>query len=134
MPIWVVTGRMWSPASPAIRKPIGDQLAGRLPFGQPRDRHADPQLGQELAQAGDQNLPAQNDRRAASKDQPRIVSSAASISRHDDTKQLVGDRIEHAAERGLLSPGAREIAVEDIGDAGGDEDASATQRGHTPPP
>ena len=38
-------------------------------------------------------------------------------------EQLVGDRIQHAAERGLLAPDAREIAIEIIGDAGDDEEA-----------
>src|SRR5262249_4337651 len=36
-------------------------------------------------------------------------------------QQLVRDRVEHAAERGLLAPDAGEIAVEEIGDAGRNE-------------
>jgi hypothetical protein len=37
-------------------------------------------------------------------------------------QELVGDRIEHAPERRLLAPLAREIAVEDVGHGGADED------------
>ena len=47
---------------------------------------------------------------------PAIVWSAASIEQRRGDEQLVGDRVEHAPERGLLRPGAREIAVEEIGD------------------
>ena len=40
--------------------------------------------------------------------------------RGDD--QLVGDGVEHLADGALLLPGAGEIAVEKVADAGGDED------------
>src|SRR6516165_1126066 len=37
-------------------------------------------------------------------------------------QKLVGDRVEHAAERGLLPPNAGKITVKKIGDAGRDKD------------
>ena len=37
-------------------------------------------------------------------------------------QQLVGDRVEHPADVGGLLPGARQIAVEIVGEAGDDED------------
>jgi len=44
---------------------------------------------------------------------------------HRCHQQLVGDRIEEAAEVGDLLAAAGEIAVEEIGDAGGGEDAES---------
>src|SRR3546814_4991962 len=66
---------------------------------------------QELAQAGDQNLAAQDDE---GRDH-RQAGNAVERDQHQDDRgdeQLVGDGIEEAAERRLLPPGAREIAVE----------------------
>ena len=54
-----------------------------------------------------------------------MVSSAASMSRQDDDQKLIGDRIEHAAKRGLLIPDAGKIAVEEIADGGGDKECRA---------
>ena len=51
-----------------------------------------------------------------------MVFSAASIKQARRHQKFVGDRIEHAAERGLLGPDAGEITVEEVRDAGGDED------------
>jgi hypothetical protein len=56
---------------------------------------------------------------AASSDQGLLGRQHQEAGRHE---QFVGDRIEHAAERGLLAPAAGEVAVENVGDAGGDED------------
>jgi hypothetical protein len=47
------------------------------------------------------------------------------IDQHEQQRcdqQLIGDRIQHAAERRLLLPGAGQIAVEKIGDCGGGKD------------
>ena len=44
---------------------------------------------------------------------------------HQDDRgdeKLVGDRVQHSSKRGLLRPGARQIAVEKIADPGGDKD------------
>ena len=59
---------------------------------------------------------------AANSDQPWMVSSAASIKTRRD-QELVGDRVEHAAERGLLGPRAGQIAVEEIADRRGDKES-----------
>ena len=55
---------------------------------------------------------------AAHSDQPRMVLVGRQHQQAGRDQQLVGDRIEHAAEGRLLAPFAREIAVEKIGDAG----------------
>ena len=60
---------------------------------------------------------------AAQMVQSASVWSATSGQQCRGDEQLVGDRIEHPAERRLLLPDPREIAVEKIRDAGGDEDA-----------
>ena len=41
---------------------------------------------------------------------------------HRRDEKLVGDRVQHSSKRGLLRPGARQIAVEKVADPGGDED------------
>ena len=39
----------------------GEELHGRFPLGQPRDRNTDPQFGQKLPQAGNEDFAAQDD-------------------------------------------------------------------------
>ncbi len=78
-------------------------------------------LSEEFAQTRDQDFTAQNDDRG----QQRPAVDAVLGGEHQKAgrdQELVGDRIEHLAERGLLTPHAGEIAVEDVGHAGGDED------------
>ena len=58
---------------------------------------------------------------AAQIDQCARVSSATRIRIETADEQLVGDRVEHAAERRLLLPGARKITIEVVRDAGRDE-------------
>ena len=87
MPIAVVIGRILSPASPAMQEADREQLQERLPFGEPRHRHADAQLGEIFAQARHQDLAAQDDDRGPQRE-PLMVPSAASISRQDDTSSL----------------------------------------------
>ena len=48
-------------------------------------------------------------------------------------QQLVGDRIEHAAEFGLLAAGASQVAVEPVGDGGGAEQDAGGQIGSRMP-
>ena len=59
---------------------------------------------------------------AAQIDQPSRTAVGDENQDGDRDQQLVGDRVEHAAERRLLLPGARQIAVEIVGDAGDHED------------
>ena len=59
---------------------------------------------------------------AAQIDQPSRTAVGDEDQDGDRDEQLVGDRVEHAAERRLLLPGARQIAVEIVGDAGDHED------------
>ena len=65
---------------------------------------------------------------AAQRAQPSMVPSADQHQQAGRHQQLVGDRVEHAPEGRLLRVGAGEIAVEVIGDAGGDEDGERDQR------
>ncbi len=58
----------------------------------------------------------------AHSDQPAMVPIGGEHQQRRRYDQLVGDGIEHAPDGALLLPGARQIAVEEIGDAGGDED------------
>ncbi len=53
---------------------------------------------------------------AAQSDQLLMVPSATRNQQQRGNQQLVGDGVEHAAQGGLLAPGAGEIAVEEIGD------------------
>ena len=100
---------------PGDQKAERDELRRRLPFGDRADRHRHAQLGQIFAQARHQNFAAKNDdRRPQRPSRDRLVGDEHQ--QHGGDQQFVGDRIEHAAERGLLRPGAREIAVEKIGD------------------
>ncbi len=97
-----------------------DQLQRRLPFRQPRHRHADAELSQIFAQSRDQDFAAQDDHGR----EQRPSMNGALGRQHQQARrhqELVGDRIEHAAERGLLVPHPGEIAVEKIRNAGGDE-------------
>ncbi len=96
--------------------------------------HAHVQLRQEFAQAGNQDLAAEDDGGCAHVDagDGRVVREHE---QRDADEQLVRDRIEHAPERRLLLPHAGEIAVEVIGDAGADVDgerppASGRRRDH----
>ena len=59
----------------------------------------------------------------------RCAASAASMNRIGGDQQLVGDRIEEAAELRLLLPGARQVAVEPVGDAGDRRTARSRSRG-----
>ena len=100
---------------PGDEKAERDELRRRLPFGDRRHRHRHAQLGQIFAQARDQDFAAEDDDRRPQR-QPGDGPVGGEHEQHRGDQQLVGDRVEHAAERGLLRPGAREIAVEEIGD------------------
>src|SRR3546814_5584109 len=65
-----------------------------------------------------QNLAAQDDE---DRDHRQAGNAVERDQNQDDRgdEQLVGDGIEEAAERRLLPPGAREIAVEIVGDGRG---------------
>ncbi|GCC47945.1 hypothetical protein chiPu_0032148, partial [Chiloscyllium punctatum] len=97
-----------------------DQLDRRLPFRKLGDGNADPEPREIFAQARDQDLAAQDhDRRPQRPAVDRIVGG-----QHQEAgghQQLVGDRIEHPAERGLLVPHPGVIAVEIVGDPRRDE-------------
>ena len=64
-----------------------------------------------FAQARDQDLAAQDDDRGPERqpDDGTVGRQHQQAGRH---QELVGDRVEHAAERRLLAPDAGEIAVE----------------------
>jgi len=81
-----------------------------LPFREPAHGHADVQAGQELAQARYENLAAQDDERR----QDHEARDAVEGNQHQDHRrdeELVGDRVEEAAEGGNLRAAARDIAV-----------------------
>ncbi|MGY4598647.1 hypothetical protein ACVWXL_006393 [Bradyrhizobium sp. GM22.5] len=109
----------------------GDELNRRLPFRKLGHGHADTQRGKIFAQARDQDLAAQDHdggpQRPAVND---AVGGQHQQARGD--QKLVGDRIEHAAERRLLIPDPCVIAVEVIGDRSrdknGDGDPAQPQR------
>ena len=65
---------------------------------------------------------------AASTDQSRDGAVGDEQQERGRHQQLVGDRIEDAADGRLLLPGAGEIAVEEIGDVAAMKIASASQR------
>src|SRR4029077_6324167 len=103
------------------QEPDREQLQEGLPFREPRHRHADAQLGEIFAQARDQNLATENYDRGPQ----RPSTNGAVGGEHQQTgrdQELVGDRVEHAAETRLLAVRARDVAVEHVGEAGRDED------------
>src|SRR5262249_52979392 len=98
-----------------------DELQCCLPFGESGDRHADPQLREIFTQARDQNFTAQDNDRCQQR--PAMDSLlGAEDQKAGCNQKLVGDRIKHTAERGLLAPNASKIAVEKTRDAGRDKD------------
>src|SRR5262249_16892140 len=109
-----------SPASPAIRKPTATicpvvfHLASRV-TGTPTRSSA------RYSRKPDTSISRQRMTTAASRLHPRIVSSAASISRQDATSNLsaIGSSM---TQRGLLTPRASKIPVENVGPAGQNED------------
>ena len=115
-----------APRRPAAGRRWRTIWTAGLPFGELAHRHADPELGQELAQAGDQDLARQDDQRRPARG---CRSACPLLDQHQQRRrhqELVGDRIEEAAEARDLVIAAREIAVELVGDAGGDEQAQPT--------
>ena len=62
---------------------------------------------------------------------PQWLRRACSDQQHQRgaDQQLVGDRIEHAAEVGLLAAAARQVAVEPVGDGGRAEQDAGGQIG-----
>jgi hypothetical protein len=107
----------------------GDHLDHRLPLGQLADRHGHADLGQVLAQARDQDLAAQDDQ-ARQDDQ---AADGVDADQHEDDggdQQLVGDRVEEAAERRNLVQVARQVAVEIVGHPRHDEEAASRPARH----
>ncbi len=111
------------PGNDLLRRRAGEQhaerdhLHRRLPLGELRDVDLHVELGKELAQPGDEDLAHEDDDRRPD----RPAGDGVVVHQHHQhgaDQQLVGDRIEHAAERRLLLPHAGEIAVEPVGQAG----------------
>src|SRR5690606_34399182 len=107
----------------------GNQLNSGLPLGQPADRQHNLDVAQELPQAGNEELAEQD---GAGRD--HVEGGEAAVpgqNRYEDAdQQLVGNGIEHAAERGILVPGAGEIAIEPVGRGGDDIDDQRDQPQH----
>src|SRR6185369_12393293 len=102
-------------------KPDRRHLDAGFPLGETRYGHADTQPGEILAQAGDEDLAAQNDKRG--KHGGRRDSSAGGKNEQGCTdEQLVGDWVEKATDLGMLFPAPRKMPVEIVGDAGGGEE------------
>ena len=121
MPIVIELGSTASPAGPGDQKAEGDKLNRGLPLGQSRNWQRNSKLSQIFAQARDEDFPAKDDdRRPEREARDGLIGGENENHRRD--KKLVGDRIQHSSKRGLLRPGARQIAVEKIADSGGDED------------
>src|SRR5690606_24524031 len=99
----------------------GDQLQCGLPFGQPTDRQHDLGVAEKFAQAGNEEFAEQD-----GADRNHVPAGKAAIPGEgcdeNADEQLVGNGIEHAAERGILVPGAGEIAVEPVAGGGDDVD------------
>ncbi len=113
----MIPGTIFSAAGPASSTPERDHLHRRLPLGELRHVDLHVELGQELAQAGDEDLAHEDDDRRP--DRPAVDRIVVhQHHQHGADQQLVGDRVEHAAERRLLLPDAGEVAVEPVGQAG----------------
>ncbi|QTK78994.1 hypothetical protein AT6N2_C1213 [Agrobacterium tumefaciens] len=102
------------------QKGDGDHLNSRLPLGDTGDGDADLQRRQIFAQARDENFTAKNGNRS-----PQRPAGNRAIRRHQkqhgSDQQLVGDRVQHAADIRRLVPDTRQIAIEKIGKRGDDE-------------
>ena len=113
-------GTIFSAAGPASSTAERDHLHRRLPLGELRDVDLHVELGQELAQAGDEDFAHEDDDRRPD----RPAGDGVVVHQHHQhgaDQQLVGDGIEHAPEGRLLLPDAGEISVEPVRDAGDDE-------------
>ena len=97
------------------QRPQRTHLEAGLPLGQAGDRQADADTGEIFTQATDQDFAQHDDDRRV--ERPGGQASLAHQHHQRRThQQLVGDRIEHAAEVRLLPPHAGESAVEVVGD------------------
>ena len=110
-------GRMASPASPAIRKPIAVNCPPVFHLAS-RDTGTLTRTLREFPQARNKDS-RHRITIAASSDNQELCRGGQHQQRGGD-QQLVGDRIEHPASEGLLRPEARKIAVQQIGDRGRD--------------
>ena len=120
MPISVVAGMNCSPASPAIRKPIATSWIVVFHFASFVTGTLTRSSGEIFAQARNQDLAAQDHDRGPQR------PAMDGVVRHQHQQagrdqELVGDRIEHPAEGGLLIPDSCIVAVEIVRDTGGNE-------------
>ena len=121
MPISVVAGMICSPASPAIRKPIATSWMVVFHFASLVTGTLTRRRGEIFAQARDQDFAAQDHDRGPQRPAMDAMLSRGQHQQAGRHQQLVGDRIEHPAEGGLLVPDSCIVAIEIVGHTRGDE-------------
>ena len=83
------------------------------------DRHLDGAVAEILAEAGDEDF-AHQDGDGGDQVEAVEIAGPGEGDQQGADQQLVGDRVEHLAERGVELHLAGEEAVEPVGDGGGD--------------